>query len=120
MRRKLSKKYGDKLICSKTTTKRLLKNYLGLSYKKEVQINKNKTTPFSIHLREKWIRLFVDLTTDHKCKNVLAIDETSWYRNMNNGWSWSLVGQANARASSAKGKRMTLICSMSIDGIESF
>lgn len=51
------------LKLSLSKVKRLLKNYIGVSYKRTVKVNAAKMTAFSIDLRERWIRLYLKLTS---------------------------------------------------------
>ena len=67
---------------STSTVRRLVTESCGNSYKNKVVINSAKTTEYSIILRERWIRLYLKLTKRYHSANVLSIDETAWYFNM--------------------------------------
>ena len=51
------------LHLSLSKVKRLLRKYVGVSYKRTVKVNAAKMTVFSIDLRERWIRLYLKLTS---------------------------------------------------------
>ena len=84
--------YYPNLKLSVSKVKRLLRRYVGLSYKRTIQVNSAKISQFSMDLRERWIRLFLKLTIPYKCNNVLSIDETAWYYNMGSRWGWGIRG----------------------------
>ena len=49
---------------------------------------------------------------------MLSIDETAWHYSEKEGWRWGIIGQADAQASNAQGKRISLICALSTKRVE--
>lgn len=62
-----------------TKTKKLLKRFCALSYKKHQEVNCNKVTDKSMKHRESFVRLFLQYGYPYDYKNVLSFDETAWY-----------------------------------------
>ena len=95
VRKEVLKRLGNNypnLKLSVSKVKRILRKYVGVSYKRKIQMNSAKTTQYSINLRERWIRLYIKLTKDYQSENVLSIDETAWYKAMQSGWGWDIKG----------------------------
>ena len=72
--------------------RKLVKNFLGVSYKKKVNVPIKKTTKAHHRLRNTWILQFLTYSVEWKCQNVISIDETAWRKIMNKDRSWSIIG----------------------------
>ena len=107
-------------MISLAKTKRLLKNYCHFSYRKPDYVNSKKITPLGLKHRENFIRLFLQYGTPHNFENVISIDETSWNSQQMPKRLWGIKGQPEKVETDAKGKSLTLLCAISIHGIEDF
>ena len=54
-----------------------MKKFIGVSYKKKVDVPIKKTTKAHHRLRNIWILQFLTFSVEWKCENVISIDETA-------------------------------------------
>ena len=82
----------DHQALEREKVRKLVKNFLGVSYKKKVYVPIKKTTKAHHRLRNIWILQFLTFSVEWKCENVISIDETAWRKVLNKDRSWSIIG----------------------------